>query len=86
MPETHLVADVLHLFSQSTSPYVEISLMAADAGLVPEGENALGIGGTKRLGGHRPAPPAGDDTLLLQPAHPEGPGQANRREGGMMEN
>jgi len=46
MPETHLVADVLHLFSQGTSTCVEVSLMAADAGLVPEGENALVIGGT----------------------------------------
>jgi len=46
MPETHLVADVLHLFSQGTSTCVEVSLMAADAGLVPEGETALAVGGT----------------------------------------
>ena len=46
MPETHLVADVLHLFSQGTSTCVEVSLMAADAGLVPEGETALVVAGT----------------------------------------
>jgi hypothetical protein len=43
---TELIADVLHLFSQGMSTCVEISLMAADAGLVPDGKQALVIGGT----------------------------------------
>lgn len=43
---TELISEVLRLFSQGTNTCVEISLMAADADLVPSGEQALVIAGT----------------------------------------
>jgi hypothetical protein len=52
---TELVADVFRLFSQGTNTCVEISLMAADAGLVPAGEEALVVGGTN----------GGADTVMI---------------------
>ncbi|RJS72615.1 MAG: hypothetical protein CW694_02385 [Candidatus Syntrophoarchaeum sp. WYZ-LMO15] len=42
-----LIADTLRLFSQGIKVGIEIVVMAADAGLIPTGEEVLTIGGTR---------------------------------------
>jgi len=51
----YLIAQALRRFSEGTKVGVEISLMACDAGAVPEGADVLTLAGTGR----------GADTLLL---------------------
>lgn len=51
----YLIGQTLRRFSEGTKVGVEISLMAVDAGAVPEGEEVLTLAGTGR----------GADTLLL---------------------
>jgi hypothetical protein len=55
-----IIAFTLRTFGQGTKVAVEISLMAADAGLIPSGEICIAIGGTN--GG-------ADTALLLRPAN-----------------
>jgi hypothetical protein len=40
-----LIANVLRLFSQGMKVCFEITLMAADAGAIPVGENVIAVGG-----------------------------------------
>jgi hypothetical protein len=55
-----LVANVLRLFGEGTKVAVEITLMAADAGLIPMDKDVIAVGGTG----------SGVDTaLLVHPAH-----------------
>lgn len=44
-PMGELIADVLRLFSQGMKVCFEITLMAADAGAIPIGENAIAVAG-----------------------------------------
>ncbi len=55
-----IMAFTLRTFSQGTKVAVEISLMAADAGLVPAGEPCISIGGTES---------GADTALLLRPTN-----------------
>ena len=55
-----IMAFTLRVFGQGAKVAVEISLMAADAGLVPGGEPCLAIGGTGT---------GADTALLLRPAN-----------------
>ncbi len=55
-----IVAHVLRLFGEGMKVVTEISVMAADAGLLPVGERAIAIAGT-----HRGA----DTAVVLQPAN-----------------
>ncbi len=57
---TLLVAQTLRVFGQGTKVCCEIIMMAADAGLIPEGEEVIAIAGT----GH------GADTVVLLRAVP----------------
>ena len=57
---TLLVAQTLRIFGQGTKVCCEMIMMAADAGLIPEGEEVLAIAGT----GH------GADTVILLRAVP----------------
>lgn len=50
-----IIANALRLFGQGTKVAIEITLMAADAGLINEGEDIVAIGGTN----------SGADTALL---------------------
>jgi len=54
-----LIADTLRLFGQGTKVAVEISIMAADAGML-SGNDIISIGGTSR---------GLDAALVLKPAH-----------------
>jgi hypothetical protein len=55
-----LIANVLRLMGEGTKVAVEITLMAADAGLIPMNKDIIAIGGTGR----------GSDTALrIKPAH-----------------
>jgi hypothetical protein len=55
-----LLAAALRMFGQGTKVAVEITLMAADAGLIPVGESVIALGGTG----------TGVDTaLVVKPAH-----------------
>jgi hypothetical protein len=47
-PMGNLIADVLRLFSQGMKVCFEITLMAADAGTIPIGENVIAVGGQGR--------------------------------------
>ena len=55
-----IVANVLRLFGEGTKVGVEISLMAADAGLIPMDKDIICIGGTGR---------GADTALRIRPAH-----------------
>ena len=57
---TLLVAQTLRIFGQGTKVCCEMIMMAADAGLIPEGEEVLAVAGT----GH------GADTVILLRAVP----------------
>lgn len=46
IPPTTLIAETLYLFSQGMKVCFEIATMAVDAGLVPEGVDALCVAGT----------------------------------------
>jgi hypothetical protein len=54
-----LIANVLRLMGEGTKVCVEISLMAADAGLIPDDKDIIAIGGTGR---------GADTALLIHPA------------------
>jgi hypothetical protein len=47
-PMGDLIAKVLRLFSQGMKVCFEITLMAADAGIIPIGENVIAVGGQGR--------------------------------------
>jgi hypothetical protein len=55
-----IMAFTLRIFGQGTKVAIEISLMAADAGLVPAGEICVAVGGTER---------GADTALLLRPSN-----------------
>jgi uncharacterized protein len=55
-----VVASVLRIFGDGMKVVAEISVMAADAGLLPVGEPALAIAGTNR---------GADTAVILQPAN-----------------
>ncbi|MGB9606972.1 MAG: hypothetical protein ACPL7E_00390 [bacterium] len=46
IPHSRLIAETLYLFSQGMKVCLEIASMAVDAGLIPEGADALCIAGT----------------------------------------
>ena len=54
-----LIADTLRLFGQGTKVAVEVSIMAADAGML-SGSDIISIGGSGR---------GADAALVLKPAH-----------------
>lgn len=56
----YIVAETLRLFGQGTKVAMEIVMAACDAGLVPEGMEVAGVGGTGR----------GADTVVIIEAHP----------------
>jgi len=47
-PAGDLIANVLRLFSQGMKVCFEVTLMAADAGAIPIGENVIAVGGQGR--------------------------------------
>lgn len=55
-----IIAYTLRTFGQGTKVAVEVSLMAADAGLVPVGEPCIAVGGTDS---------GADTALVLKPAN-----------------
>ena len=55
-----LIANVLRLMGEGTKVCVEITLMAADAGLIPTDKDIIAIGGTGR---------GADTALRIKPAH-----------------
>jgi len=55
-----IIATTLRIFGEGTKVAVEISLMAADAGLIPASEPCLAIGGTNE---------GADTALLLKPSN-----------------
>jgi len=55
-----ILASALRVFGQGVKVAIEITLMAADAGLVPTGEPCLAIGGTET---------GADAALVLRPAN-----------------
>lgn len=55
-----IIAQTLRLFGQGTKVAVEISIMAADAGLVPVDRDIIAVGGSGR---------GADTALVLRPAH-----------------
>ncbi|UCE43499.1 MAG: hypothetical protein JSV57_03815 [Candidatus Bathyarchaeota archaeon] len=54
-----LIAHTLRLFGEGTKVCVEISIMAADAGLIPVDKEVIAVGGTGR---------GADTALLIKPA------------------
>lgn len=54
-----LIAHTLRLFGEGTKVCVEISIMAADAGLIPVDREVIALGGTSR---------GADTALLIKPA------------------
>ncbi len=54
-----IMANTLRLFGEGTKVCVEITLMAADAGLIPAGGEVIAIGGTGR---------GADTALVIKPA------------------
>ena len=55
-----IIAETLRLFSQGVKVCVEISIMAADGGLLPTDSEVIAIGGTGN---------GVDTALVLKPAH-----------------
>lgn len=55
-----IIAETLRLFSQGVKVCVEISIMAADAGLIPVGSEIIAIAGTAK---------GADTAVVLKPAH-----------------
>jgi uncharacterized protein len=55
-----IIAGTLRLFSQGIKVCVEISIMAADAGLIPTDKEVIAIGGTAK---------GVDTAVVLKPAH-----------------
>ena len=58
-----IIAEVLRRFSEGIKVCVEISIMAADAGLIPVDRDVIAVGGT---GG------GADSAMVLRPAHMNG--------------
>jgi len=57
LPPAELIGHTYYTFSQGTKVAVEVTLSAVDAGMVPEGREAIGIGGSGE---------GADTALLLQ--------------------
>ena len=55
-----IIANVLRLMGEGTKVCVEITIMAADAGLIPVDKDVIAIGGTGK---------GADTALRIQPAH-----------------
>lgn len=55
-----LMADTLRIFGEGAKVCVEITVMAADAGMIPVGQPVVAIGGTSR---------GADTALVVHPAH-----------------
>jgi len=55
-----LIAHALRLFGEGTKVCVEITVMAADAGLIPVNRNVVAIGGTDR---------GADTALVIKPSN-----------------
>jgi hypothetical protein len=55
-----LMADTLRLFGEGTKVCLEITVMAADAGVIPVDRPVIAIAGTSR---------GADTSLVVQPAH-----------------
>jgi len=55
-----IIAHTLRLFGEGTKVCVEITIMAADAGLIPVDRDAIAIGGTRR---------GADTALVIRPAN-----------------
>lgn len=55
-----IIAGTLRLFSQGVKVCVEISIMAADAGLIPTDKEVIALGGTAK---------GVDTAMVLKPAH-----------------
>ncbi len=55
-----ILANSLRMFGMGTKVAVEVAVMALDAGLVPEGEKVIALGGTGR---------GADTALVITPAH-----------------
>lgn len=55
-----IMAHTLRMFGQGTKVAVEVAVMALDAGLIPENEQIISIGGSGR---------GADTALILTPAH-----------------
>ncbi len=55
-----VLAETLRMFGMGTKVAVEVAVMALDAGLVPEGEKIIAIGGTGR---------GADTALVITPGH-----------------
>ncbi|HMK53964.1 MAG TPA: pyruvate kinase alpha/beta domain-containing protein [Methanobacteriaceae archaeon] len=55
-----VIAETLRMFSQGVKVCVEISIMAADAGLIPTDEEVIAVGGTAK---------GVDSALVLKSAH-----------------
>ncbi len=55
-----MIANALKLFGQGAKVAVEVSVMALDSGLIPHGEDVIGIGGSGR---------GADTALIIRPAH-----------------
>jgi len=56
----YVTASTLRMFGQGTKVAIEVAVMALDAGLVPYGEDIIGIGGSGR---------GADTAVVLRPAH-----------------
>ncbi len=59
LPPVEVVAQTLYLFSQGAKVAVEVTVMAADAGLIPVDGEIIALGGTRR---------GADTALVLKPA------------------
>jgi len=55
-----IIAETLRLFSEGVKVCVEITVMAADAGLIPVDRDVIAIAGTSR---------GADTALLIKPSH-----------------
>ena len=62
-----VVANTLRIFGQGMKVACEITLMAADAGLVRTDEDVIAIGGTSHGGRYRGCAPAGQFRGLFRP-------------------
>lgn len=55
-----IMAETLRMFGQGVKVCVEISVMALDAGLIPQGEEIIAVGGTGR---------GADSACIVRPGH-----------------
>ncbi len=60
LPDTELIAYTLYCFSQGMKVAVEITVMAADAGLISPKEEVIAVGGTNQ---------GADTAIVLMPAY-----------------